>query len=260
MIPMIQQSVQIAADALTQYRSLWLIVMAAGFLVLEQILPHHPVNRRRHLHLDFLGVVAGLAFVAISYGSLRWLGALMDGLVWEDALPTLHDLPSPIKVLLVIIAVDFVIYWLHAFMHQWQFSWRMHRWHHSIEEMYWFSGLRASFPHVFLYAIPQVVLPVFIFDLSAAEMLVATGVGNFVQLWTHTNLKIHIGPLGWLLVTPNYHRVHHRTDQARPTNLGNLLTVWDRLFGTYEAPVQTSTTRLGLAERAPHPLRMLMGI
>jgi sterol desaturase/sphingolipid hydroxylase (fatty acid hydroxylase superfamily) len=68
----------------------------------------------------------------------------------------------------------------------------MHRWHHSIEQLYWFAGFRASFLHILLFGISQVIVPVFVFDLNMSEMMVATGLGNFVQIWTHTNLKVNI--------------------------------------------------------------------
>ena len=40
--------------------------------------------------------------------------------------------------------------------------------------------------------------------------------------------------LGLLFVTPNMHKFHHH--DVRPwtnTNYGNILSCWDRLFGTY---------------------------
>jgi hypothetical protein len=73
---------QIIADALIQYQSLGLIVMALGFAALEPILPHHPIERRRDLLLDVIGVVAGVAFVAMSYAALRWLASLLAEVSW----------------------------------------------------------------------------------------------------------------------------------------------------------------------------------
>lgn len=251
---------QIVADALIQYQSLSLVLIAVAFIVLEPILPHYPVDRRREMLLNVVGVLAGVAFVAISYGALRQLGGTVDVAAWEQAMRVPRELASPVKVLFVVLIVDFSIYWLHRFMHRWNFSWRMHRWHHSIEQMYWFAGFRASFLHILLYGIPQVVVPVFIFDLGPSETMVASVVANFVQIWTHTNLKVNIGPLKWLIVTPDYHRVHHRASDGPAKNLGNLLTVWDRLFGTYEEPERSPIGRLGLVEPRPGLLRMLLGV
>lgn len=171
-----------------------------------------------------------------------------------------RQLPSAVKLLWVVLLVDFSIYWLHWCMHRWKFAWRTHRWHHSIEQMYWFAGFRASFLHILLYAIPQLVLPMAIFDLNASEIVVASAAGNFVQIWTHTNLKVNIGPLQWLIVTPDYHRLHHRAGHGPARNLGNLLTVWDRLFGTHEAPDRLRASRCGIVEPRPSLLRMVLGV
>jgi sterol desaturase/sphingolipid hydroxylase (fatty acid hydroxylase superfamily) len=251
---------RIVADALVQYQSLALIVMAIGFAALELILPHYPVDRRRDLFLDFVGVVAGFAFVAVSYSALRWLVSLAGDPSWDRAMSAPRELPSMVKVLLVVLIVDFSIYWLHVFMHRYRFAWRMHRWHHSIEQMYWFAGFRASFLHILIYGIPQVAVPMIVFDLSLSEMMVASAVGNFVQIWTHTNLKVNLGPLQWLIVTPDYHRVHHRAGDGPAKNLGNLLTVWDRLLGTYEAADQSAVDHCGLVEPRPGLIRMMLGI
>lgn len=47
----------------------------------------------------------------------------------------------------------------------------------------------------------------------------------------------------WLLVTPGMHQAHHSADPAHyDTNYADVLSIWDRLFGTYLA--------LDAAERA----------
>lgn len=250
----------LVAGALSQYQSLSLVVIAIAFATLEPILPHHPVDRRRDAVLDVAGAAAGLTFVVIAYGALRWLVGLMDAAAADQALRVPRELHPAVKVVLAVVLVDFSIYWLHRFMHAWQFSWRMHRWHHSIEQMYWFAGFRASFLHILLYGIPQVVLPIVVLDLGPFETAVASAVANFVQIWTHTNIKVHIGPFEWLVVTPDYHRVHHRASDRPARNLGNVLTVWDRLFGTYEAPPRVPVGCCGLVEARPGLLRMLVGV
>jgi len=40
--------------------------------------------------------------------------------------------------------------------------------------------------------------------------------------------------LGWVFITPNLHHVHHHNAQPyTDSNFGDVLSVWDRLFGTY---------------------------
>jgi hypothetical protein len=75
------------------------------------------------------------------------------------------------------------------------------------------------------------------------EVYLAAGVINQVyQFLLHTQLVGKLRPLGWVLVTPSHHRVHHGTNPIyRDKNYGGIFIVWDRLFGSFapetEAPV-----------------------
>jgi sterol desaturase/sphingolipid hydroxylase (fatty acid hydroxylase superfamily) len=45
----------------------------------------------------------------------------------------------------------------------------------------------------------------------------------------HANLRWTFGPVGRVLVSPSYHRIHHAADGPNDVNLGTVLTVWDVL-------------------------------
>jgi sterol desaturase/sphingolipid hydroxylase (fatty acid hydroxylase superfamily) len=53
--------------------------------------------------------------------------------------------------------------------------------------------------------------------------------GGWVAM-VHSNTNLTFGPLGRVLVSPNYHRLHHRLEGAQDVNLGFALTIWDQLF------------------------------
>jgi len=51
----------------------------------------------------------------------------------------------------------------------------------------------------------------------------------------------------WLFVTPHLHKWHHSRDAAETdTNYGNILSVWDRLFGTFTGRLRLDGLRYGL--------------
>ena len=64
-------------------------------------------------------------------------------------------------------------------------------------------------------------------------------VGVISTLWGivgHTQIVGKLGPLEWIFNTPSHHRVHHGSNaQYIDKNYGNLLIIWDRMFGTFEA-------------------------
>jgi len=62
--------------------------------------------------------------------------------------------------------------------------------------------------------------------------------GVISTLWGivgHTQIIGKLGPLEWIFNTPSHHRVHHGSNkQYIDKNYGNLLIIWDRMFGTFE--------------------------
>jgi sterol desaturase/sphingolipid hydroxylase (fatty acid hydroxylase superfamily) len=70
----------------------------------------------------------------------------------------------------------------------------------------------------------------------------------FHNIWSHSNLRVSLGPLRHVIVTPDVHSWHHDVaDQRR--NLGAVFTIWDRLFGTlYVPPEPAAPARFGLGK------------
>lgn len=237
------------------------LVMA--FEICERLWPARPVNRWLDLKLDLLSFAFALTVNRASTHLIRSLVGNVTPLSLACPLHYVQQLPSLWKILLALVVVDFVLYWIHRAQHTFDPLWRTHAWHHSIEQMYWFSGFRTSFLHSFIYNIPQVVIPVTLFKLSPAEAGIGYSIGLLIQFWEHTNLRVDVGRLGWLLVTPDYHRVHHSATIHRGKNLGATFRVWDRMFGTYVNPdTILESFPLGLGERVEVKKvpRMLLGV
>ena len=77
------------------------------------------------------------------------------------------------------------------------------------------------------------VLPVLGFDPTVTALC-----GICSTLWGvlgHTQWADKLGWLDRIFNTPSTHRVHHGTNpEYLDKNYGNLLIIWDRLFGTYK--------------------------
>lgn len=233
------------------------------FELCERIWPAHPVDRWLDLKLDVLSFAFALTVNRLSTWLIRGLAVDLTPAMLAGTMHYVQNLPSAVKIIVALFVVDFVLYWIHRAQHRYGFMWRTHAWHHSVEQMYWFSGFRTSFFHSFIYNIPQVVVPVTLLKLSPAEAGIGYSIGLLIQFWEHTNLKVSVGPLAWLLVTPDYHRVHHSASEHRGMNLAPTFRIWDRLFDTYVDPVTLSKEfPLGLGEHIETRQipRMLVGI
>src|SRR5258706_1600194 len=237
--------------------------LVLAFEIGERLWPARPLNRWLDLKLDLLSFAFALAVNRASTHAIRSLVGNMTPVSLARPVYYLQHLPSVWKILFALVVVDFVIYWIHRAQHTFDPLWRTHAWHHSIEQMYWFSGFRTSFLHSFMYNIPQVVIPVTLFKLSPVEAGIGYSLGLLIQFWEHTNLKVNVGPLRWLIVTPDYHRVHHSATIHRGKNLGTTFRLWDRMFGTYVDPDTIAESfPLGLGERieVKKVPRMLLGV
>src|ERR1043166_8154151 len=236
--------------------------LALGFEVLERVRPARGVDRWKDLKIDVFSFALAITMNRVSHytvGGLvgRWAPDwLLSG--WQG----LGSLPGVVKIVMAIFLVDFTIYWIHRAQHRFDPMWRTHAWHHSIEQLYWFSGFRTSFLHSFIYDIPQATIPMLVFHLSPLEAGIGYSIGLLIQFWEHTNIDVEIGPLKYLIITPAYHRVHHSTEHSR-TNFGTTFSLWDRLFGTYLDPATVpSRAPLGLGEPYDKKkmARMLLGV
>jgi sterol desaturase/sphingolipid hydroxylase (fatty acid hydroxylase superfamily) len=244
------------------YQILAFVMLVVVFEILERVRPAREVDRWKDLKIDVLSFtvaiginqVCKLILGAVFLSSLPlWLSSSLAGL---------QSLPSWARICLAILIVDFVIYWIHRAQHRSDLLWRTHAWHHSIEQLYWFSGFRTSFFHSFLYAIPVTSVSLLVFNLTPLEAGIGYSIGLLVQFWEHTNLRIDVGWLKYIIITPDYHRVHHATSHNR-SNYGTTFSFWDRMFGTYRDPATVPLTEpLGMGEPIDQKQlpRMMIGV
>lgn len=142
--------------------------------------------------------------------------------------------PLWLAVMLTFLAMDLTFYWFHRASHRTRFLWAVHLSHHSSEEMNFIVALRQP------WLGPVVRLPFFlVLPLLGFEPLLLIAVGVASTLWGvigHTQWIGRLGVLDRFLNTPSTHRVHHGSNEKYlDKNYGNLLIIWDRMFGTYQA-------------------------
>jgi sterol desaturase/sphingolipid hydroxylase (fatty acid hydroxylase superfamily) len=132
----------------------------------------------------------------------------------------------------LLIAQDFMFYWLHRVDHYCRFFWAVHVTHHSSEEFNLTVGFRSSVfqpLYRFIYFIPLSLVG---FDpLDTMFMYAATQIYGIL---IHTKTVGKLGILEWVLSTPSHHRVHHASNvKYLDKNMGMVFIIWDRLFGTF---------------------------
>ncbi len=235
------------------------IIVVSVFNTLELRRPRNRVDRRYDLPLN-LTALSIVIFAGEAWKILLVSGFDAFNLGAASSFAGLHNLPGGIKILFGVILGDLALYWVHRAMHASDILWRTHVFHHSIKELWWLSGSRTSFIHLLLFAIPQTLIGYYFLELAPLQASVAFSAGIFVNVWIHTNTSVSLGPPGWLFITPDYHRVHHGAEGLSRKNLGFVLTVWDRLFGTYIDPRTVGKDfPLGFAPTNKGLIKMIIG-
>lgn len=185
----------------------------------------------------FLGNAATMALVGAGAGFIAdHLGA---GL-WPTSLPLF------VQVALVFLVADLGRYVQHRAMHAVPFLWRFHQLHHATEVM---SVWKTSRNHILERFTQQLVLfgPVLLLGAPKAVVLPFIVVNGMLGIFDHSNVDFRLGPLDYVLMTPEAHRIHHSRDLVEGnTNFGTALLVWDFLFGTYTPPA--ARAKAGLAK------------
>ena len=147
------------------------------------------------------------------------------------------ELTSQVPVWLLVVAAvvvgDFGKWLQHFVSHKSPLMWHFHSVHHSQRELNLFTQARFHAVEMFTLA-PILYLPLYVlnldFELAVWILLAIEWHGRI----THANLRTNFGPLRYVFVTPQSHRVHHSRERCHhDRNFGTLFSFWDRLFGTH---------------------------
>ncbi len=128
---------------------------------------------------------------------------------------------------------DFGRYWLHRWHHEIGWLWRIHRVHHTVVEMDALSVFRV---HVLegLIKYGLMVLPFRFIGIDDSVIIVYSSVDILKGFWHHANLRTSIGRLNYIFNSAELHWWHHSTEaRGQLANYGSVLSIWDRLFGTF---------------------------
>ncbi len=155
--------------------------------------------------------------------------------------------PTPLVWLGLLICTDFVWYWYHRLAHEVNLLWAIHIVHHQSEDFNFTVSARITVLQAFLRGGFWCVLP--LLGFPAQMIIVMLLIHGLYPFFTHTKLVGKLGILEYLFVTPSHHRVHHASnEQYLDKNYGDVLIIWDKLFGTYQSEEEETTIVYGLTK------------
>ena len=143
-----------------------------------------------------------------------------------------RGLPFPVALLAIVLVADLVQYWVHRAYHEVPLLWRLHAVHHSVKSMDWLAGSRQ---HIIELLITRtlVLAPIYVLGFSKEVIDAYIVIVGFQAVFNHANVSVRLGPLRYLIVTPNFHHWHHSQDkEALDRNYAAHFAFLDYLFGT----------------------------
>ena len=175
--------------------------------------------------------VGGFYAFFISGPVYRWLTGVADRHIPFLRLDLIAGLHPVLQFLVASLAMDGVLYWTHRAMHRSRLLWAFHCVHHSQSERRR-SPTSASTPVRSWCGASRSSCPVCC-SASPCRCSCPRSGSRWRSTGSRTPAWAGYGPLGSLIVSPRFHRVHHSTDPARyERNFGMTYSFWDRLFGT----------------------------
>jgi sterol desaturase/sphingolipid hydroxylase (fatty acid hydroxylase superfamily) len=172
-------------------------------------------------------LLLGVAFVAvIKWTSMHHFGLLYYFHIDKDAL---------LLFLATFILLDLGEYLYHVIMHKVKTLWRFHLVHHSDNTVDISTTLREH-PGENIIRLSFTLLWVFLSGAVFWALLLRQIIQVFTTLFAHINYRLPEkldNAIGFVFITPNLHQVHHHYKQPyTDSNYGDVLSIWDRLFGT----------------------------
>lgn len=134
--------------------------------------------------------------------------------------------------ILLFLLTDFVWYWYHRLAHEINAFWAVHVVHHQSEDFNYTVSARITVFQAVVRSLFWAVIPLLGFPpVMISALLLIHGLYPF---FVHTQA---LGKWGWfekILVTPTHHGIHHASNpEYLDKNYGDVLIVWDKMFGTF---------------------------
>jgi sterol desaturase/sphingolipid hydroxylase (fatty acid hydroxylase superfamily) len=219
-----------------------MFIMVGGLLFFslwESIAPlfHFRYKRLQHtgtnLFFTLTTVLVNVPLAFLLVKTSDWAVANKFGVLY-----LLPQMPIWIAVLIGVALLDLIAaYTIHWLQHKVKWMWMFHLIHHSDRHIDTLSANRHH-PGESVFRFIFTILATAIVGAPMWMVFLYQSASVVLSQFNHANIKLPSAfdkLLSYILVTPAMHHVHHHYKQPyTDTNYGNLFSVWDRLFHTFD--------------------------
>jgi alkylglycerol monooxygenase len=215
----------------------------AFFMLLEYYISKIKNRKVHHINESVANLNVG---IAERITDLLTTGTFFFIFTWLNTNFSIFSIESSATTwILLFLVTDLLWYWYHRFGHTVNLFWATHIVHHQSDDFNYTVAARITVFQAIARGLFWCVLPIIGFKAEMITVLLL--IHGTYPFFTHTQL---VGKLGWLeyiIVTPSHHRVHHSSNpEYLDKNYGDMLIVWDKIFGTYVE--ETTEPKYGLTK------------
>lgn len=235
----------------------WLIGISLFFFLLEWFYPwrkDQPRIRQDFWQDGFYMFFNFFLFSLIGYNAVSNIFVL----AFKDFLETfgiknlvaieISSWPDWTQLLTLFIVRDFIHWNVHQLLHKVPFLWEFHKVHHSVKQMGFAAHLRYHWMENVVYRMLEYI-PLAMIGFGIQEFflvhIIALSIGHF----NHSNIRINLGWLKYILNNPQMHVWHHAKEWPEKypygVNFGISLSLWDFLFRTAHITKNPENVELG---------------
>jgi sterol desaturase/sphingolipid hydroxylase (fatty acid hydroxylase superfamily) len=192
------------------------------------------------LNTTILALTVGAATVAVA----EWTAHHGYGVLAQISMS------APLKLVAALVLLDAWMYWWHRANHVFPVLWRFHRMHHSDTAMDVTTATRFHLGEHLGSAVLRVgLIPLLgweVWHLVIYDTLVVA-----LTQFHHANISLGRWdrPLRLFIVTPDMHKMHHSNHRPETdSNYSTILSMWDRIAGTFTMRKNLRTLVFGLSE------------
>ena len=203
-------------------------IVLTGLTLIELLLCF--LEREENKLKDMLANICLGMFVILTGFFIKAIALTVYTAVYSVAI--IKPAPSLLLWVIAFFLCDLVLYAYHLLGHKTRILWAAHVAHHSSLHYNLSVGFRINFFHLFYRFIFWA--PLCLIGITPEMILVIESLTAIWNFLIHTEKIKKLGFLDLIFNTPSNHRVHHASNpQYIDKNLGGILIIYDRLFGTY---------------------------
>ncbi len=235
----------------------WLIVLSLFVWGLEALFPWRKNQAliRKDFWLDTFYMFFNfyifkiIIFMAFSNVSALFFTDLIGGDLGSLVLYDTTQLGWIAQLIIFFLALDFIQWFTHVLLHRFDFLWRFHKVHHSVEEMGFAAHLRYHWMENVFYTPMKFIIMMLIGNFNPEQAFIVYYISIAIGHLNHANIGLDYGPLKYVLNNPKMHIWHHAHDlpdnRRHGVNFGISLSIWDYIFRTNYIPSNGRDIKLG---------------